>query len=405
MLGPQVLAASWGSAYGDPPGFCPAHSFLPQSYQVLVTSDPSVASNPEQSTFWGIHPYPGYDNWYGFWYGDYAGHPGDQSGWIKIGTSYYGQPPLHWNFADYGWQVHGHVKQYIAYYNWTFGGQCRMGWPGRPDPAPYMADVYGFPVLDIYVDSTPPEPPQPRVSAVGAHSLSFTWDAVQDRGDGSGADYWASGMDHYDSWITLGNGPVQDLRSSSEPRTLSVSGLAAWQQACVHVVAVDRLGNRTADQTRCAEPFGEPPAPPAPASIGLLVAPRGSGLTGLQSWFWLDHAAPTQSSSFNFNGYSFRYTFTPTAVDWSFGDGAFTAMPLPAGAGLPWPQRSTITHTYQAVSRSGYQVVASVQYSATWQVWANGQWLGPYPAAGATVPSPHLVYPVQEATSELSGIS
>ena len=33
----------------------------------------------------------------------------------------------HWNFADNGWAVHGHAKQYIAYYNWTFGGQCGLG--------------------------------------------------------------------------------------------------------------------------------------------------------------------------------------------------------------------------------------------------------------------------------------
>jgi hypothetical protein len=104
-----VLASQWGSAYGDPPGFCPAQSLLPSTYTTVVTNDPLVGNNPEQDTFWGIHPDPGYDDWYGYWYGDFRGTPGDSSGWKYITTSWYGQKK-HWNFADWGWAIHGHAK-------------------------------------------------------------------------------------------------------------------------------------------------------------------------------------------------------------------------------------------------------------------------------------------------------
>src|SRR5712692_3313725 len=238
-------AAQWGSSYGDPPGFCPAQSLLPSTYARLVTNDPGVAANPERDTFWGIHQDPGYDDWYGYWYGDFAGRPGDDSGWHQITTSYYGAPPGHWNFSDFGWQVHGHAKQYIAYYNWTFGGQCGMGWFGGSNPPPYMADVYGNPVVDIYVASVPPNPPQPRAVAMTPSSVTFGWDAVSDRGDGAGPDYFAVGMGHYRSWLTVGAGAAQQVADTDTPRQLTAAGLGAGQSACVHVIAYDQLLNAT----------------------------------------------------------------------------------------------------------------------------------------------------------------
>src|SRR6266566_1207951 len=69
-----------------------------------------VANNPERDTFYGFHPNPGYDDWYGYFYGDFRGTAGDASGWIKLLHEDY---PSHysWNFASNGWAVHGHVKQ------------------------------------------------------------------------------------------------------------------------------------------------------------------------------------------------------------------------------------------------------------------------------------------------------
>src|SRR2546423_1874000 len=104
LLPRPALASQWGSAYGDPGGFCPAQSLLPSSYGVVVTNDPRVPNNPEQDTFWGIHANPGYDDWYGFWYGDFRGWPADSSGWVHLMREPYGRSG-HWNFSDSGWAV------------------------------------------------------------------------------------------------------------------------------------------------------------------------------------------------------------------------------------------------------------------------------------------------------------
>ena len=110
-LAPRLAVASaWGSPYGDPAGFCPAHSWLPWTYLSLPpTNDPLVGNNPEQDTFFGYHRYPGYDDWYGYWYGDFRGRPGDASGWQLIRRVDY-PSRWHWNFGDWGWAVHGHAK-------------------------------------------------------------------------------------------------------------------------------------------------------------------------------------------------------------------------------------------------------------------------------------------------------
>ena len=163
--------SSWGSpAYGDPPGWCTNHSDMWTA--TVVTNDPLVPTNPERETFYGFHANPGYDEWYGYFYGDFRGRSNDSSGWVHLLHEDYPHH-YHWNFADSGWAVHGHVKQYIAYYNWTFGGECAMGGYGSWTAPPFMADQYGYPVVDIYVDSKPPFTPQPRVSAVDEGSIVF----------------------------------------------------------------------------------------------------------------------------------------------------------------------------------------------------------------------------------------
>jgi hypothetical protein len=106
----RVAASSaWGSpGYGDPPGWCTNLSDM--WVADVVTNDPYVGTNPEQNTFYGFHPNPGYDDWYGYFYGDFRGSPGDASGWIKLLHENY--PSHHyWNFATNGWAVHGHAKE------------------------------------------------------------------------------------------------------------------------------------------------------------------------------------------------------------------------------------------------------------------------------------------------------
>src|SRR6266581_1803019 len=243
--------SAWGSpGYGDPPGWCTNHSDMWTA--TVVTNDPHVGTNPERETFYGFHANPGYDEWYGYFYGDFRGRPGDASGWVHLLHEDYPQH-YHWNFADNGWAVHGHVKQYIAYYNWTFGGECGMGSYGAWSPLPYMADQYGYPEVDVYVDSRPPFTPQPRISEVDKGSIAFTWEAVADQGDGQGADFFASGIDHYTSWLTFGGNPTKlQLTSTSGPRVLTQTGLAGREVACVHVVAVDRVHNSSPTASQCA---------------------------------------------------------------------------------------------------------------------------------------------------------
>ncbi len=398
-----VLAARWGSSYGDPDGFCPEQSLLPGSYASIVTNDPSVPNNPEKDTFWGIHANPGYDDWYGRWYGDFAGKPGDDSGWKYMMTVGYGQTG-HWNFADYGWQVHGHAKQYIAYYNWTFGGQCGLGWYGSYDPPPYMADVYGNPVLDIYVDSVPPYPPAPRVTGMSPTSVTFSWDPVSDRGDGAGQDYWEAGMDHYTSWITVDGGPPQQLADSKEPRSLTASGLSSGRTACVHVRAFDALANGTPDQQACATPVPPPPAPAPPPASQVWVNPSPVGLTGLDAWFWLQPAPRTVTAGVDAGGFHYEVTQTPQSVAWSFGDGATATYPAPAGYGAPYPSTSPVRHVYDRQSQAGYPVSATVTYALTYDVYSFGRWWrGGYPMGSQTVAGPTLLYPVQQAQAEVVG--
>jgi hypothetical protein len=397
----EVAAARWGSAYGDPPGFCPAQSWLPSTYTTLVTNDPGVAANPERDTFWGIHANPGYDDWYGYWYGDFAGRPGDDSGWHHITTSYYGAPAGHWNFSDYGWQVHGHAKQYIAYYNWTFGGQCGLGRYGNTVPPPYMADVFGYPVADIYVDAMPPDPPQPRATAVTPGSVTFGWDPVADRGDGAGADYFASGMDHYASWLTVAGGPPEQRTDSGQPRSLTATGLAAGVAACVHVIAFDLLQNATPEQTACAQVLTPPPMPSPPPAPAIGVSPAPPGLAGLESWFWLTPAPAAVTTDLGRAGYQYRLTAAPKAVAWTFGDGATAALDTPAGGGQAYPARSTVTHAYDRHNAGGYRVTAVVSWSVSWSVLSGGTWFGPYQLGTLESPAAGLAYPVRQAQTEL----
>jgi hypothetical protein len=309
----------------------------------------------------------------------------------------------HWNFRDSGWSVHGHVKAYIAYYNWTFGGQCGLGSRGRGAPPPYMADQFGYPVVDIYVDSVPPYDPVPYVSAVTPSSVAFTWEAVADRGDGTGRDYFVAGMDHYLSWLTTNRRPGRlQLAATGAPRVLAVDDLAPGETACVHVKAVDRLQNSTADQVRCAGALS-PPAMPDWTGIRPEVHanPQGTGLVGLETWLWLAPAATEMSIEETGSGADYTITANPIEVDWSFGDGTTARIPGLAGFGRPYPEPSPVGHTYQAHSEAGYRVGAAVRYAVNWTALVGGRSFGPYPLAFVDLPSPALIYPVQQAQPEL----
>ncbi|HXI94752.1 MAG TPA: hypothetical protein VNG04_01390 [Candidatus Acidoferrum sp.] len=398
----QVAASSsWGSSqYGDPPSWC--IKFSDMWTATVITNDPQVGTNPEQDTFYGFHPNPGYDDWYGFFYGDFRGTPGDSSGWVRLLHENYPHH-YHWNFASNGWAVHGHVKQYIAYYNWTFGGQCGLGAYGNNAAPPYMADQYGYPVVDIYVDSVPPFNPTPYVTGVTPSSVSFTWDPVADRGDGAGRDYFAAGLDHYVSWLTVGDAPSRlEVAATSAPRTVSLAGMTPGETACLHVQAVDRVQNSTADQVACATPLTTPPMPVwGPVHSVVMANPNKVGLVGLDTWFWLAPTPAALTADETYMGSRYVVTATPISASWDFGDGSTAAFTDGSGFGRAYPQASSVTHTYQAHSRKGYAARAVIGYDVTWVALAGGRTFGPYPLGAMVLPADALIYPVEQAQPEL----
>jgi hypothetical protein len=390
-------------AYGDPPGWCT--NFSDMWIATVATNDPLVAANPERDTFYGFHKNPGYDDWYGFFYGDFRGTAGDASGWVSLLHETYPHH-YHWNFGDFGWAVHGHVKEYIAYYNWTFGGQCGIGVRGRIDAPPFMADQYGYPVVDIYVDTVAPYPPQPRVRAIPSTSVSFPWDPVADRGDGAGRDYFVAGMDHYVSWLTVDDRPgTFQLASTPGPRTLVMDGLRPLETACVHVQAVDRVQNATADQVACSGPLTAPPMPEwsAPA-MQIDANPASPGLAGFESWFWLAQAPSAMAVTEEIRGVLYTVTATPVGADWDFGDGTTERFVDALGFGEAYPSASSVAHVYQAFSRPGYAVRASVRYQVTWSATVGGSSFGPFPLDTMSVEAPPLQYSVQQAQPELVAV-
>jgi hypothetical protein len=402
-LQPVTAAAgsAWGSSqYGDPPAWCTKFSDMWTA--TVVTNDPFVGTNPEQDTFYGFHPNPGYDDWYGYFYGDFRGTPGDSSGWVRLLHETY---PNHyqWNFATNGWAVHGHVKQYIAYYNWTFGGQCGLGAYGNNAAPPYMADQYGYPVVDIYVDSVPPFNPQPYLTAVTPSSVTFTWDPVADRGDGAGPDYFVSGLDHYLSWLTVGDRPERvQLASTAGPRTVSLVGIQPHETACLHVQAFDRVQNSTAEQSSCGAPLAPPPMPTWSAPETAVAAnPTGVGLVGLDTWFWLAPAPAAITAAETYQGIDYSVTATPVAAGWDFGDGSYARFNDGSGFGWAYPQPSSVVHTYEAHSQVGYGARAAIRYDVSWTALVGGRSFGPYPLGSVELPAHPLVYPVEQAQPEL----
>lgn len=391
-------APAGASGYGDPPGWCTRYSDMWTA--TVVTSDPLVGTNPERDTFYGFHPDPGYDDWYGYFYGDFRGRPGDSSGWVKLLHENY---PDHyfWNFGSNGWAVHGHVKQYIAYYNWTFGGQCGLGSRASLTPPPYMADQYGWPVVDIYVDSLPPYDPQPRVVAATASSVTFTWDPVADRGDGAGEDFFEAGMDHYTSWITTGSS-ADRLQLASTPGSRTVTqALAPNQAACLHVQAFDRLRNASAERTVCGQALLPPPMPAWPAATVIAAAPARGGLAGFGTWFWLAPAPQTLTAIESYAGLRYVITAMPAGATWDFGDGGTAAFPVGAGFGHAYPAPSSVSHAFESDNRSGYTVRASVRYDVSYTALIGDTTFGPNPLGSLELPAAPLTYPVQQAQPEL----
>lgn len=140
------------------------------------------------------------------------------------------------------------------------------------------------------------------------------------------------------------------------------------------------------------------------------TSPRAAGLTGTDSWFWLEPAPTTEELAVSLAGETVTVTAVPDAVGWRFGDGA----ELLAGPGRPYragpPPAGAILHLYNtrclpgdrgrnpyvlgSCSSTGYEVEAVV----VWRISYSAS--GPVDASG-TLPTrttaTSIAYPVSEA--------
>jgi hypothetical protein len=266
-----------------------------------------------------------------------------------------------------------------------------------------MADQYGYPVVDIYVDSVPPQSPQPHVSLVTTNSVTFTWDPVFDVGDGAGADYFVAGMDHYTSWTTVGGNPQRlQLLSTPQPRTVTQRGMSPVDVACVHVQAFDKLQNASPEQVACSRALATPPMPSwTQLSSRVLANPATQGLVGLDSWFWLNPTPHAVTVHEVVGGVDYAISAMPVSASWNFDDGTSPTIAGSSAYGLPYPRPSSVTHVYEAHNQDGYLVQASVRYQLEWTASIGGRGAGPYPMGDLLEPAGSLRYQVEQAQPEL----
>jgi hypothetical protein len=140
------------------------------------------------------------------------------------------------------------------------------------------------------------------------------------------------------------------------------------------------------------------------------TSPRAAGLTGTDSWFWLEPAPTTEELAVSLAGETVKVTAVPDAVGWRFGDGA----ELLAGPGRPYragpPPAGAVLHLYKtrclagdqgrnpyvlgSCGSTGYEVEAVV----SWRISYTAR--GPLDASG-TLPTrttaTSIAYPVSEA--------
>ena len=254
--------------------------------------------------------------------------------------------------------------------------------------------------------------PQPAFASLDVSWLAISIFASGSRmacikaGDGAGQDYFVAGMDRYVSWLTVDGraAPVQ-FASTGSPRTLRLAGMRPADTACVHVIAVDRVHNETADQVTCAGPLTPPPMPSWMSPPSSVAAnPKAVGLVGLGTWLWLSPAPTAIAVDELYRGVHYTVTATPIAAGWDFGDGETARFPDASGFGTPYPEASPVVHTYQAHIQAGYAVRSTVRYAVSWQAIVGSGSFGPYPLGTVSLVAHPLLYAVEQAQPELTQI-
>lgn len=154
----------------------------------------------------------------------------------------------------------------------------------------------------------------------------------------------------------------------------------------------------------------------APGQIATSPPRDAAGLTGSDSWFWLEPAPRREELSVALAGVRVSVVAEPTHVEWRFGDAASVR----AGAGVPYragpPPEGSVRHRYEtrclpgdrgrnpyvlaSCGRGGYRVQAEVlweiSFHATGRVAASG-------GLPARTTETAIDYPVSEARAFLVG--
>jgi hypothetical protein len=100
-------------------------------------------------------------------------------------------------------------------------------------------------------------------------------------------------------------------------------------------------------------------------------SPSGRGLTGLETWFWVDGytGAPIVDTVSEL-GMTVTVEARVDTVAWDFGDGT-TGNGL--GPGTPPPSRSPVAHVFETRARPAYRVRALVSLAVRWRL-GDGPW-------------------------------
>lgn len=126
----------------------------------------------------------------------------------------------------------------------------------------------------------------------------------------------------------------------------------------------------------------------------LRIAPGRVGLTGLRSFFWLEHAPPRVWATASVPGVLVTAEAFPIRYGWAFGEGEAKST---TGIGRPWSRRGAgaISHMYER--RGTYQVTVDVIWQARWRIGT-----GPWMHLGYFSNQTARDYPVREMVSRLT---
>lgn len=166
-------------------------------------------------------------------------------------------------------------------------------------------------------------------------------------------------------------------------------GRIFWAKHCSHSAANNDDNDRR-------DPGSSQPRGPSPEEIiasaidravslapspQLVVAPSHLGLTGLDSFFWLDSPLRPVTATAGVPGLTVVARAVPTQYIWNFGDGSdYTS----ADSGRPWTRdrEGSISHLYETAGtyRLGVTVIWEAAYSINGGTWQS---IGSFSTSGS----------------------